>query len=604
MVVILTKKFKLSIMKKIKSHRIAMAFMAIVAFSCSDDFLNTSPRDKIGEDLVWSSEANTRAFIYSTYDEVLGNMYSNYLDQEALTPNSVSFFIGPPTPARNTTYTSEYNAGFNRYRTIRNCNLIIENVASSSLGDGVKKELIAHGKFLRAMTYYWLAKRFGKVVWIDRVLTQDEPTYEFPRTTDIATTYQNIMNDIDAAIEGLPAEGPTGIANKFAAYALKSEVALTAGAYTGDSDYYQIAVEAADEVLASPHVLSSSAQYEGLFNEKESTNNEIILARYRAKANTICLDTDMMTMVPNQKNDVLLAAGASPQFKSPFVIFEAWLDWAPSQNLVDDYLVNEGGVAKKWNETNAYADNITPVANGGNHNDGGTINSILYGNRDKRFYATIVYDEAAWFGETVTTKIKGNLHRKTTTNGGNTRHLSITNYYWKKGVYNVTPRVYWDQQTDYHWVIFRTGRVILNKAEALLRQNKIGDAVIELNKTRVTHGGLPASTAASSADAWIDYKRERHVELALENDYYFSLLRWGMYGGDANGGKAPQADIDELKAVPNAIEINQAGTGYTIVPITEGSNNIRGFTAPRNFLFPVPESEKRVNTKLDQNPGW
>ena len=46
----------------------------------------------------------------------------------------------------------------------------------------------------------------------------------------------------------------------------------------------------------------------------------------------------MQEMIPNQNNDAIKNFGCSPVMKTDF-IFECWMSHAPSQNLVDNYLV-------------------------------------------------------------------------------------------------------------------------------------------------------------------------------------------------------------------------------------------------------------------------
>jgi len=138
-----------------------------------------------------------------------------------------------------------------------------------------------------------------------------------------------------------------------------------------------------------------------------------------------------------------------------------------------------------------------------------------------------------------------------------------------------------------------------------LKQNKIPEAVQAYNKTRTVHGGLPASTASDATDAWTDYKRERRVDLAKELDYYWSLLRWGKYGGEANHGAAPGGKIPELLEKPSTIEINVNRTGYRIEVVDYGSADQRSFDETRRYLLPIPNSQiVRHGPGLDQNPGY
>ena len=125
------------------------------------------------------------------------------------------------------------------------------------------------------------------------------------------------------------------------------------------------------------------------------------------------------------------------------------------------------------------------------------------------------------------------------------------------------------------------------------------------NQTRTIHGQLPASTATTLAEAWADYKIERQVELFWESDYFWSLLRWGKYGYEANNGKAPSSTIDELNTPATFIEINR-DRDAAFVGVVQFSNDERVFET-RSYLYPIPLGLINANsaiTNADQNPGW
>ncbi len=239
------------------------------------------------------------------------------------------------------------------------------------------------------------------------------------------------------------------------------------------------------------------------------------------------------------------------------------------------------------------------------------INDFMYKNRDQRFYHSIQYDSCMFYNELITLHKGGNLHRtavdgKTPGNG----YIPITNYIWRKYIYVNAERIFWNNPTDYHYVIFRYGRALLNKAEALLGlaqydASKVSSAVATFNRTRTTHGNLPPSIATSLADAWHDYKIERHVDLALEGDYYWSLLRWGMYGGEANHGKPAGDIIPELSSPATFVEISQ--DRHRMFVGTVGYTNADRTFSKKRYLFPITQSIINANSAIndsDQNPGW
>jgi len=602
---------------KINKYIVPLLFCTAGVLQGCNDFLDTKPSESYSEELVWSSRSTAEAFILQTYNNVIPK-YTDFKTEDCLTTNSVYVYQGSPNAVRELVDRG-WDFGFGDFGTVRRCNLIIEKVAASPIDEKSKTELIAEGKMLRAMTYYYQAKHTGRVIWVDRVLTEEDD-FNLGLTSTIKESYDYILKDLDDAIAGLPTESKAGRLNKNAALALKSEVCLTAAAYTGEKALFQQAIDAVDAIQG--YALDSN--YEGMFNQDGAYSSpEIILARYRSKDNNTCGNTLMQEMIPNQNNDAIKNFGCSPVMKTDF-IFECWMSHAPSQNLVDNYLVIDRltNQAVPWNESTQFKNSVNEVpvsdvadmaydpkelVNGKGYvsKDGTKLNELVYGDRDKRFYATIVYDSCLFYGETITMCQKGNLNRCSRVGNPGTSHMPLTNYMWRKSIYNVSPRPFVDVLTDYHYVVFRLGRVLMNKAEALLCQGKWQEAMNVINKTREVHGGLPASTATNLAEAWIDYKRERNVELPLEGDYYWSLLRWGKYGQEANHGLAPTSVIPELNCPATFSEISKDRQRMFVGQV-QFTNDQREFRT-RRYLFPIPQGVINANPALsdaDQNPEW
>lgn len=602
---------------KINKYIVPLLFCTAGVLQGCNDFLDTKLSESYSEELVWSSRSTAEAFILQTYNNVIPK-YTDFKTEDCLTTNSVYVYQGSPNAVRELVDRG-WDFGFGDFGTVRRCNLIIEKVAASPIDEKSKTELIAEGKMLRAMTYYYQAKHTGRVIWVDRVLTEEDD-FNLGLTSTIKESYDYILKDLDDAIAGLPTESKAGRLNKNAALALKSEVCLTAAAYTGEKALFQQAIDAVDAIQG--YTLDSN--YEGMFNQDGAYSSpEIILARYRSKDNNTCGNTLMQEMIPNQNNDAIKNFGCSPVMKTDF-IFECWMSHAPSQNLVDNYLVIDRltNQAVPWNESTQFKNSVNEVpvsdvadmaydpkelVNGKGYvsKDGTKLNELVYGDRDKRFYATIVYDSCLFYGETITMCQKGNLNRCSRVGNPGTSHMPLTNYMWRKSIYNVSPRPFVDVLTDYHYVVFRLGRVLMNKAEALLCQGKWQEAMNVINKTREVHGGLPASTATNLAEAWIDYKRERNVELPLEGDYYWSLLRWGKYGQEANHGLAPTSVIPELNCPATFSEISKDRQRMFVGQV-QFTNDQREFRT-RRYLFPIPQGVINANPALsdaDQNPEW
>lgn len=603
---------------------------ALTLQSC-EFFLDTKPTESYSEELVWGSKSTADAFVVQTYGTIM-SWYHDIRTEEQFTLNSV---MRQTCPAEAKDLKDRgWDFGFGQFGIIRRCNMIIEkSQASTGLSDADKTALVAEGKMLRAMAYYWQAKHTGRVVWVERVLTETDE-FNLPLTESIDKSYDLILKDLDDAIAGLPETSVSGRINANAARTLKSEVCLTAAAYTTDEarkkSLFGQTVAAVDAIQG----YNLDGNYGGMFNQDGAKNSpEIILAQYFSKDNTQAGSTLMQEMLPNQNNDRLGQYGGRPFFNQDLV-FECWLEHSPSQNLVDDYLVTDltTNQAVKWNESTQFLNNTTKLTNADvtdlaidakeldasslayrtNSNDPNVqINNFMYTQRDQRFYHSIQYDSCAFYNELVTLSKGGNLYRasvdgKTPGNG----YVPITNYIWRKYIYINSARIFVSNPTDYHYVIFRYGRALLNKAEALLclgksDPTKISQAVSTFNQTRTTHGKLPASAASTLADAWTDYKIERHVDLALEGDYYWSLLRWGKYGGEANHGKPAGDIIPELNSPATFVEISK--NRHRMFVGTVGYTNADRVFSVKRYLFPIPQGVINANGAIndsDQNPGW
>lgn len=326
-------------------------------------------------------------------------------------------------------------------------------------------------------------------------------------TANPAESYRYVMADFDAAVAepGLPETSDAGRINRYAAHILRSRAALQAYAYTKDETYLTKALESCDAVINSgKHPLVSTQEaYKNMFLAEGVYNSpEIILGYYRLAKNTTCGNiNEIQLTVPDIGNDDLSKTGAADNFSNPggLRMFECWAQYFPTQDLVDQFLVNdqETGEAKNWWETSQYKNNITELSpsdctqgsigsitkesgkttvdrcmptkdeaavtlnwSNGQSSAGITryaqlkdgseknISELMYENRDARFYGTVVYDNSKWINETVTTNFGGNAWTGCREGNESSWYTTNSNYYWRKGVYEVSPRPYVSNQTD------------------------------------------------------------------------------------------------------------------------------------------------------------
>jgi len=616
----------------------------LLALNSCKKVLDTLPTDRISPDIIWSSKANAETFIFSTYG--IMNSFASGPGQDPYTTNIIAQGgIG----GANTVFserpglTNRSDYGFNNWSAVRRCNVIIKNVSESpGIADADKKELIAEAKFLRAMSYYNVARTIGRIVWIDKVLNENDE-FLLPTTANPTESYNYIIKDLEDAIADLPSTKVSGRTNKYVAAAFLTEVCLQALAYKNYPAAPNVAANdpLLDKVIANAQLVigggyTLETDYEGMFNETKSTSNEIIYGIYRKAINTTVSSTPMQNAMPNITADKINKFQGSPLFTKS-VPFECWPENFPAQNLTDDYLTIDKADPTKvvaWNQTSQYINAVDESVNvlvpfsrtGFPHDKTAKLNdetlvkmgrikpgstetiwTLTNENRDARWKASIISDSTRFYGELFTTGLRGNAARFLGEINGGDYAFTLSNMYWRKGIYtNVSPSYLNSVSTDYHFVCMRLGRVYLNLAEAYLLKGDVVNAVVNLNKTRVLHGQIPASTANNLTDAWKDYKRERRVELTEENDRYYSLLRWGRFGANANDGIAPGGTIAELTEPVRVMDISKDRKSFSIVtgPFRT-SYNQRVFTPQRRYLFPVPQGMIDNNPKfLPQNPGW
>ena len=628
--------------------------------SCIDT-LDTRPTTSFDDETVWGSKATVEGFINSTYDAVINSGYAgsgSSISWEARTPNGVlcsQVGEGIDNVATELGLSTGNDWGVNRFGLLRKVNMIITNVQNSStLNETEKIELKAHGNLMRGMIFFDQARKMGRFVPVKEVFTVENPeAVNIPMTEDVSESYKLIIEDLQIAANDLPIENASGLPTRWAAGVLLSRAALQAYAYTGDASYLDVAITAANDVISNSGVELSNSN--GLFNETDLYNPEILWGYYREKENTyVSSFEELMRTYPNVSTDNVINSQSPVALKQANgQTFEGWAIYFPTQDLVDQFLVTdeETGKAMPWYETSQYKNNVTVLdpssiteagqvdaykqVNGDarriptpqdlkqlnksyptftryhqlNKGADRDLSELMYSGRDRRFYTAIVYDKCSWIGETVELNLGGNLSAGVRDKEDGGWYNTTTGYYWRKGnIENPTPRAYHNCQVALHFNIVRLGEAYMNLAEAYLLKHDVHNAVKALNMTRTIHGGLSESTAATEEEAWTDYIRERNCELTNEGgDIYYSYLRWGKYGGYANHGRDAGDIIYDLDRPVYKMSISRDRSKLLVGQMTLNNSAQRKFTEKR-YLLPINQSF--LNTReaygLDhvQNKGW
>ena len=640
--------------------------LSLVTMSSCIDTMDTHPTTVFDKETVWGSKATVEGFIYQTYTDVIHTGYAGSgtsVGWEARTPNAVrcsQVGEGIDNYATELDFGTGNDWGCNRFGLLRRVNLIISEVeANTMLSQSEKNELSAHGYLMRGMIFFDQARKMGRFVPVTQVFDSEDPeSVNIPMTKTVKEGYEIIINDLKKAADYLPTTNTPGLPTRYAAGVLLSRAALQAYAYTGLSEYLDVAIEYAKDVIDNSGVSLATdlAPDKSLWNETDLYNPEILWAYYREKENTNVQSFDeLMRTYPNISTDDVRNSASPEELKqtSYGATFEGWAIYFPTQDLADQFLVTDEatGEALPWYETSQYLNNVDVLnpatvtevgqvdqykqVNGdprripspqdlnqlntahptflrydqlkaGSKRD---LSDLMYQGRDKRFYTTIVYDKSTWINEYVTTNLGGNLSQgvRAQENGG--WYNTVTGYYWRKSnIAYPEPRAYHSSKVALHFNITRLGEAYLNLAEAYLCKKDWQNAVEALNATRVAHGGLAPSNASNLDEAWADYIRERNCEMTNETgDIYFSYLRWGKYGGAANHNREGGDVIADLDRPAYKIQISRDRTKLLIGQVTLLNSASRKFSTHR-YLFPINKDflNLRANYGMndEQNPGW
>ena len=220
-------------MKKLIYKAIAL-IVTCGAISCVD--LNIPPQNVIDNDDIYN-EDGIESFMSALYSRMPiedyksglagdGDGYNNW-DCTKMTDGNIGIYTNSQfnqftDPAKG------YWTG--AYEVIRYANDFISNIPDyeRELGKENVERWLGEARFIRAFTYFELAKRYGGVPILDKIQT-DMTKLKVPRNSE-EETFDFILKDLEYAIEHLGDKSEnSGRANKNIAAAFKSRVALYAG---------------------------------------------------------------------------------------------------------------------------------------------------------------------------------------------------------------------------------------------------------------------------------------------------------------------------------------------------------------------------------------
>ncbi len=603
--------------------------LILLNFVACSDYLDKETFDIITPEQVWQDPVLIDGVMVNLYDRLQLNDFNYWFWNQwrLMNPTSLSdeaqgsFQKDPAFDNGNATFTyidDLFELKFSdMYKYIRNCNNAIEQLEESTVLTSENKSLLlAEARFIRAMHYFELVKRYGGVPLItspqeynagnleELMVTRNKEAgiYDF-----IVTECNEIANDLPVTREG----SAKYRANRGAVLALCSRAAL----YAGTIAKY------------------GTVQLDGVVGIANSEADHFFKASYDASNALLALNTYSLYDKDGDKTE---------NFTN---IFAKSTDGENGEYIFQKQYDVSGGKGHDWDKRNApfsyrqggWGCGMAPVlemVEAYEYTDGseGTLKIDntdgskrrfddpyeLFQGKDPRLFASIylpgspckgtkiewmrgiiVNDEERYMatgqpgsGNTVT--IDGTSYTTSGKDGGaDAGDASKTGFYQKK-FFDETLQDVDMGKSETPWPVFRLGEIYLNLAEACMELGgKEGEALTAINKIR-ERAGIALLTSVSLDDV----RHERKVELAFEGHRFWDLKRWRMANksvaeGGLNGFKGsalyPWYDIRDGKYI---FEIGKNPPKQTRIFLE------------KNYYSKINLDDMNSNPNLVQNPGY
>jgi len=395
------------------------------------------------------------------------------------------------------------------YALINKCNSTIKEVNTNTLivaTDAIKKQTIGEARFLRAYGYFNLVKLFGRVPLIDSLFSNPAGQNNVPQSST-AQLYAFIEGDLTYAAANLPLSWDVKFAGRATSGAANG---LLAKVYLYQQKWQQAMNAAATVINSGQYDLTTP--YDKIFREEGENSKESV---FEVQAT---------------------ASAAIPSNNG--------VQYAQIQGIRGSGIWDQGW---GWNSPSTYLEAAYEP------NDPRKNRTIMYTSTGTTIYQTI-------YGENLPVGLPNpRYNNKVYTNPAIRASIGNRFGYWM------------------NLRVLRYADVVLMYAEAANEVGGAANTTIALNalnsvRARARAGNntiLPDVTTTDQATLRDAIRQERRVELGMEHERFFDLVRWGI-----------------AQTVMNA----------------SGKPN---FIGSRDGLLPIPQTQIDLSAGvLTQNPGY
>ena len=582
---------------------ISLLALLTLGFASCTNFFEREPFSQVGADTFFRSEKDVVLYVNGLLQKNMpGYTPLTYGDQysDLMAVNSTSDFL-------KTAWSAEKQTGWETsdWANIYNVNYFLSRLyeAASAVGDDARmKHNEGVGRFWRAWLYYSKVQTFGPVPWYDKPIDPEDEEALYKGRDSREFVMDKILEDLNfAATHCLSDKAYVNNSqiNRWVALAFKARVCLYEGTYrkyhtelgleASAGKWLREAVSACETLMnESPYSLvhspaSLKTQYRKLFTSQEIDYQEVILANEFSE-------------------DLLRFHSATWKFTSG----SYGARWSLSKAFVNTYLMLDG--SRFTDRTDYEKTEFTEEVK----------------NRDYRLMQSVITPGYS-------KKVAG-----VDTQKAPDFSLTLTGYQVIKWTLD-DDRYEGTNNSTNSLPVFRFAEVLLNYAEAKAELGEFGETewnqTIKLLRERAgVNSKVPLAAdpylidyyANQTTDKWIlEIRRERAIEMLLENLRYEDLMRWklgnllekewtGIYIPEKE--KAYDLNGDGINDV--CVTDGKPGTekGVFYIDLSKGQytldkNNCLIYNetrmwADRKYLHPIPKTACVINPALGQNDGW
>jgi len=229
-------------MKRYLNFSKLLALVSVMAFGCSEEFLNRPPKDSYVVDEWYKTDTQLRLAVNPLYagvwfdyqrswlnigDVMAGNFHKG--DQDPF----YTFSVNQATSGVTDAYASLWMA-------VAYSNSVVENInqkSGSAVTEPAKNTALGEALVWKSMAYFFLVRGWGAMPIIESnsalIASNQANTVYRNRTEDV---YEYIVRMLTKASELLPEVNEPGRINKYSAYGLLAKVYLTRSGYSNNGN--------------------------------------------------------------------------------------------------------------------------------------------------------------------------------------------------------------------------------------------------------------------------------------------------------------------------------------------------------------------------------